>query len=92
VREDGEYAGKSAGLSRVDADDARVCVIRVTELRVQLAGEIEVGGIPSGPRHLLFSIRTHERGRVHPVTLLVIVVLDPAELQRRAREPVITNL
>ena len=57
VRQNGEYPTQRARLRGVDAGDARVGVIRVAELRVELAGQVEVGRVPARARHLLDSVR-----------------------------------
>ena len=50
VREDGEDARQRPCLRRVDRDDARVRVVGVAELRVQLACEVQVGRVPARRR------------------------------------------
>ena len=61
VREHGEHAGQRARLRRVDPRDPGVRVVGVAELRVDLAGHVEVGGVAPGPRHLLLAVGTDER-------------------------------
>jgi hypothetical protein len=60
LRHDRDDAGQGARLRGVDAQDARVRVIRVAEPRVRHTGEIEVGRVPAGARDLLLAVRTNE--------------------------------
>ncbi len=47
VRDDGKDARQRPRPARVDRDDPRVRVVGVAELRVQLAGQVQVGGVPA---------------------------------------------
>ncbi len=62
VREDGEHAGHGLRARRVDREDAGVRVVGVAELRVQLAGQVEVGRVPPRAGDLLLAVLAQEGG------------------------------
>ena len=63
VREHGEHARQRARPRHVDADDARVRVVGVAELRVQLPGQVQVGRVAAETGDLLLAVRPDERRR-----------------------------
>ena len=64
VGEDGEHTGQRPGAARVDGEDARVRVVRVAKLGVELPRQAQVGGVPAGAGDLLLAVRPQERGRL----------------------------
>ena len=61
VREDGEHARHRRAPCVVSMrDDARVRVVGVAELRVQLPGEVQVGRVAAGAGDLLLAVLAQE--------------------------------
>ena len=58
--DDGEHTGQRPCALGVDAEDAGVRVVGVAERGVELARQREVGGVATGPGHLLAPVGADE--------------------------------